>query len=177
MSSATVDSPPPASQYRSNPVFWIMWLLPASAVVGGLVTLGIALRSADRALPPGYHWEGEHLDQDFAQQRLAATHGIEVDLEWQAAGECTATLRRAPDDPATLTLMFTHSSDAGLDRVMLLRRTQAGVYTGNCAPLPMGRWRVALESGAWAIRTQVSGNRTRLALHARNPDGAPGGPT
>src|SRR5262245_4976541 len=148
-----------------------MWLLPASAVVGGLVTLGIALRSADRALPASYHWEGEHLDQDFAQQRVAASHGIEVDLEWQAAGECTATLRHAPDDPATLTLMFTHSSDAGLDRVMLLRRAETGAYTGTCPPLPMGRWRVALVSGAWAIRTQVSGNRTRLALRARNPEG------
>ena len=176
MNSTTVDSPPP-SQYKSNPVFWIMWLLPASAVVGGLVTLAIALRSADRALPASYHWEGEHLDQDFAQQRLAASHGIEVDLAWQAAGECTATLRHAPDDPATLTLMFTHASDAGLDRVMLLRRSQKGVYGGSCAPLPMGRWRVALESGAWAIRTQVSGNRTQLGLRARNPDGPRTGPT
>jgi hypothetical protein len=158
-------------------VFWIMWLLPGSAVVGGLVTLGIALHSADRALPPGYHWEGEHLEQDFAEQRLAAAHGVEVNLEWQASGECRATLRHAPDDPATLSLMFTHSSDAGLDRVVLLRRAQAGVYTGACARLPMGRWRVALESGAWAIRTQVSGNRTQLALRARDPDGSGDGPS
>lgn len=171
MDSANVDSPASPGQYRSNPVFWIMWLLPASAVLGGLVTLGIALRGADRALPPGYHWEGEHLDQDFARQRLAASHDIEVVLEWRDAGECTATLRHAPDDPATLSLMFTHSSDAGLDRVVLLRRAQAGVYGGACAPLPPGRWRVALESGAWALRAQVSGQRTQLALRARDPDG------
>jgi hypothetical protein len=172
MSSATADRP-----FRSNPVFWIMWLLPAAAVVGGLATLFIALRSADRPLPAGYHWEGEHLDQDFARQRLAASRGIEVDVEWQAAGECAATLRHAPDDPATLTLMFAHSSDAGLDRVVLLRRAQAGAYTGACAPLPAGRWRVALEGGAWAIRMQASGNRTRLALRARDPDGKGAGAT
>jgi hypothetical protein len=160
----------PASQYRSNPVFWIVWLLPACAVVAGFVTLAIALRGADRALPASYHWEGEHLDQDFARQRLAAAHGVEADLAWQA-GECRATVRHAPDDPATLSLMFTHSSDAGLDRVVLLRRVEAGVYTGACAPLPAGRWRVALDGGAWAIREQASGNRTQLALRARNPDG------
>jgi hypothetical protein len=170
MNTATVDSPKPASPYRANPVFWIMCLLPAAAVAGGLATLWIALRSADRPLPAGYHWEGERLDQDFARQRIAASHGIEVDVTF-AAGQCAATLRHAPDDPATLTLMVTHSSDAGLDRVVLLRRAQAGVYTGACAPLPAGRWRVALEGGTWAIRTRASGDRTQLTLRARDPDG------
>jgi len=168
--SDTVASPP--GPYRSNPVFWIMWLLPASAVLAGLATLAIALRHADRALPAGYHWEGEHLDQDFARQRLAAKLGIEVDLGMQAAGECTATLRHAPDDPATLTLQFAHSSDAGLDRVVLLRRLQPGLYRGACAPLPAGRWRVALDGGAWAMRAQFSGHRGDLRLRARPPDGA-----
>jgi hypothetical protein len=171
MVTTQVDSPVPADQFRSNPVFWVMWLLPAAAVVAGLATLVIALRHADPALPAAYHWEGEHLDQDFAQQRLAASHGIEVDLD-TAGGQCSATLRQAPDDPASLTLMFTHSSDAGLDRVVLLRRTQPGQYRGACAPLPAGRWRVALEdaAGAWAIRARFDGSRERLVLRARAPE-------
>src|SRR5690349_7234625 len=171
MVNTQVDSSAPAGQFRSNPVFWIMWLLPAAAVVAGLATLGIALRHADPALPAAYHWEGEHLDQDFARQRLAASHGIEVDLD-TSGGECSATLRHAPDDPASLTLMFTHSSDAGLDRVVLLRRTQAGQYHGACAPLPAGHWRLALEdaTGAWAIRAQLDGSPERLVLRARAPE-------
>ena len=173
-----VDSQSPASPFRSNPVFWIMWLLPAAAVVAGLATLMIALRHADRSLPSAYHWEGERLDQDFAAQRLAASHGIEVALD-TAGGECRATLRHAPDDPASLTLMFTHSSDAGLDRVVLLRRTQPGQYRGTCAPLAAGRWRIALEdaAGAWAIRALFSGAPERLVLRARAPDGGANGAT
>src|SRR3954451_10929533 len=110
-----------------------MCLLPAAAVVAGLATLWIAVRSADRPLPVSYHWEGEHLDQDFAQQRLAAVHGIEVDID-TGGGECAATLRHAPDDPVSLTLTLTHSSDASLDRVVLLRRQQPGRHGGRCAP-------------------------------------------
>jgi hypothetical protein len=164
------------SPYRANPVFWIMCLLPAAAVVAGLGTLAIALRHADHALPASYHWEGERLDRDFARQRVAASHGIEVDFT-VSAGECVATLRHAPDDPAALMLSFTHSSDAGLDRVVLLRRSEAGLYRAACAPLPAGRWRVALEdpAGTWAIRSQFGSGQESLVLRARTPDGHPDG--
>ena len=170
MHAEPVDSP-----FRANPVFWIMCLLPAAAVVAGLATLFIALRSADRALPASYHWEGESLDRDFARARNAAAHGIEVSFAVQpAAGRCSATLRHAPDDPGALTLLFANGADAGLDRVILLRREAAGRYSGDCAPPPVGRWRVSLEdaAGAWAIRTQVAGSIAQLELRARDPDGS-----
>jgi hypothetical protein len=168
MSSAPVDSP-----LRCNPVFWIMCLLPAAAVVAGLATLGIALRSADRALPASYHWEGEQLDRDFARARNAAAHGIELSFVAQDAGQCAAVLRHAPGDPRTLTLLFANGADAALDRVILLRRIAYGRYAGACPALPPGRWRVSLEddAGQWAIRSQVSGAVAQLALRARHPEG------
>src|SRR5262245_28046064 len=131
MESTAADRP-----FRANPVFWIMWLLPAAAVVGGLTTLFIALRSADRPLPANDHSEGAHLDRDFALARAAAAHGVELSFESQAAGGgCTASLRNAPDDPESLALLFTNGVDPGLDRVVLLRRAGPGAYRGACAPL------------------------------------------
>ena len=168
MNSAAAESP-----YRANPVFWIMLLLPAAAVVGGLATLFIALRSADRPLPANYHSEGVHLDHDFALARAAAVHGIELSLaSGAAAGECTASLRHAPDDPESLSLLFTNGVDPGLDRVMLLRRAQPGEYRGACTALPSGRWYVVLEdaAGGWAIRSQIQGGPATFTLRARNPD-------
>jgi hypothetical protein len=174
MDTTTVDSNRLTSPYRANPVFWIMCLLPAAAVVGGIATLVIALRGADRALPAAYHWEGERLDRDFALARVAAARGIAVTLDWRA-GECTAAVRNAPEDTAALTLLFANAADAALDRVILLRRTQAGLFRGACEPLPEGRWRVALEdaAGAWAIRAQISGAPARIELRARDPGGSP----
>jgi len=170
-----VDSPAPAAPWRSNPVFWLMWLLPGSAVVGGLATLAIALRSADAALPADYHWEGAHLDRDFERARNAAKLGIEMSFAAHAdTGECAATVRSAPDDSASLTLLFANGADAGLDRVLLLRRIAPGEYRGACAPLPAGRWRVALEdaAGQWSIRTQLAGSADRFEMRARSPEGA-----
>ena len=166
---STSDSP-----LRANPVFWLMWMLLGAAVLGGFATLAIALRSADRQLPATYHWEGEHLDRDFALARVAAAHGIEVTFATQAGGQCSATLRHAPGDPQALTMLFANGSDPGLDRVLRLARVAAGEYRGACAPLPEGRWRVALgdDAGQWSIRAQLSGGLDRLELRARNPDGS-----
>jgi len=157
---------------RANPVFWLIWLLPASAVVAGLTTLGIALRNADLPLPAEYHWEGERLDHDFAQARFAATHGIEVTFVVNQAG-CSATLRNAPADPEALSMLFANAANADLDRVLRLPRVAPGEYRAACAALPAGSWRVSIEdaAGQWAIRTQVSGRIDRLQLRARNPEG------
>jgi hypothetical protein len=163
------------SDRRFNPVFWLMWLLPGSAVVAGLTTLAIALEDADRALPADYHWEGEHLDQDFARARVAATLGIEVTLSVQG-GSCQASTLALPDDPAALDLLLTHGSNAGFDRRVRLARVSAGEYRAACAPLEPGRWRVALDddSHRWAIRGNAVDAINRLSLRARNPAG--GGP-
>jgi uncharacterized protein len=166
--SAAVDSSRSDPPWRANPVFWLMWLLPASAVVAGFATLFIALRGADSPLPKDYHWEGEHLDRDFALARNAAAHGTEVDFAI-ASGECVATVRSAPGDAPSLTLLFANGADAGLDRVVLLNRVVPGEYRGACAPIPAGRWRVSLEDAAatWSIRAQAVGAVDRLTLRGR----------
>jgi hypothetical protein len=163
------------SPFRRNPVFWLMWLLPGSAVVAGLTTLGIALRHGDPPLPPDYHWEGEHLDQDFALARRAAALGVQVYFGADSRlGECLATLRSAPGDPASLTIMFTNGADPGRDRVVYLGRVAPGEYRGKCAAIPDGRWRIAVQdsSGQWAIRTQAAGSVASLTLRARDPGGS-----
>ena len=160
---------------RNNPVLWLIWGLLGSVVIASFITLGIAIRSADRQLPANYHWEGQGLDRDFERARQAAQLGVEVTLAADAViGTCLASLRSAPGDPATLTLMLTNGSDPGLDRVVLLRRTSKGEYGAPCPTIPEGRWRVSLEDpdGKWIIRTQLAGTLGSLELRARNPDGA-----
>ena len=169
---------PADSPLRANPVFWLIWILLGAAVLGGLATLVVALQSADRQLPESYHWEGEHLDRDFARARLAAEHGIEVDFTVDAgSAHCAATLRNAPEEPEALNLLFTNAADPGLDRVLRLARLGSGSYGGACSALPEGRWRVSLEdaAGVWRIRAQVAGSVERLELRARRPDGDPAG--
>lgn len=172
MNTKSVD-PSVDHPLRANPVLWFVWLLLGGTVIAGLTTVGIALRQADRELPASYHWEGERLDRDFALMRNAASHGIEVSLTVEAAGQCSATVRSAPNDPAALNLLFVNANDVGLDQAVRLARVSAGHYRGGCQALPEGRWRISLEddAGQWAIRAQHQGRIDGLSLRARNPAG------
>jgi hypothetical protein len=160
---------------RFNPVFWLMWLLPGSAVVGGLSTLAIALRSADRPLPPNYSWEGARLDADFARMRVAAAAGIEARV-LIANGSCTLALRNAPTPPAALQLLFTNVADADLDRSVRLMRGADGTYAAACVLPPPGAWRMLLDdaAGTWTVRADVTGTPADFTLRAHGLGAAQG---
>lgn len=167
-----MNFPPVDSPLRSNPVLWFVWVLLGGTVVAGLATVAIAMKSADHPLPATFHWEGEHLDRDFALARNAASHGTVVSFT-SGQGECRARVTASPNDPPALSVLFAHGNDAGLDRMVYLQRVAPGEYRAACAPIPAGRWRVALEdsAGVWAIREQLDGGVERLTLRARNPEG------
>jgi hypothetical protein len=162
----------PIDRRLTNPVYWLMWLLPGSAVVAGFATLFIALRSGDRPLPESFHWEGARLDADFARARSAAALGIEVEFDARH-GQCHVVVRHIPRDPAAINLLLTNGGDANLDRRLRLMRIAPGEYRAACAPIAPGRWRVTLDddSGTWSVRDIATGNLETLAIRARNPDG------
>jgi hypothetical protein len=155
---------------RTNPVFWLMWALPGSAVLAGFTTLAIAMHSADRPLPEAYHWEGERLDADFARQRAALTLGVRLTLE-AAAGRCVVHLASGQTDPATLDVLLTNGADAGRDRALKLPRVAPGEYAAACTPPAPGKWRISVDdpAGAWSVRDSADGALTRVELRARDP--------
>ena len=155
---------------RSNPVFWLIWLIPGVTVVAGLATLAIALSDADRALPASYHWEGEHLDADFASARNAAARGIAVSLAIRD-GLCVAVVRNVAADSLRLELGLASSTDPGLDRTVLLQRTGEGDFRAPCTAVPAGRWWISVRDTAadWTVRGRVAGSLEDVELLARDP--------
>jgi uncharacterized protein len=152
---------------RTNPVFWLIWLLPGAAVVAGLATLAIALRGADHRLPPTYHWEGGGLDDDVARAQNAAGLGISLTLEVRD-GECVATVRNLPAATSTIELELANGANAALDRHVTLQRTRPTELRAECEPLPRGRWWIDASDagGEWSLRTRSEGTLSRVELGA-----------
>jgi hypothetical protein len=158
--------------FQKNPVFWLMWAIPAAAVFAGSSMVVVAMHDADRALPGIYHWEGELLEADFERARLAARLGLRADLVVEG-GHCVLTLTPAPLQTEELQMRLTNAGDLHLDRAVSLVRQQPGRYRADCQPLQRGRWRVALQNAAntWALRAQLDDSLTRVAIVARDPEG------
>jgi hypothetical protein len=159
---------------RTNPVFWLMWLLPGAAVVAGFATLAIALRGADHKMPATYHWEGEGLDRDFARAQNAASLRISLSLEVRD-GECVATVRNLPGATETLELSIANGANAALDRFVTLQRVGPAELRAACEPLPRGRWWIDVSdpAGEWSLRTRSEGTLSRVELGAARPRKAP----
>jgi uncharacterized protein len=156
---------------QRNPVFWLMWMIPGAAVLAGLSMVAVAMQDADRALPEAYHWEGERLDADFERVRNAARLGVSATLTLRE-GTCVVDVVNAPDT-ASLRLLLTNGNDSKLDRAVELVRGDAN-YRADCAPLPRGRWRVALQDAgnSWLLRGNAGEAFARFELRARDPAGA-----
>ncbi len=53
--------------------------------------------------------------------------------------------------PATLRLLITHPTRAGLDRRIDVVRGPDGTYTGRAEPVAAGRWLVIVETDEWRL--------------------------
>jgi hypothetical protein len=163
----------PLHPLRANPVFWLALMLLGACVAASFTTLAIALKSADRALPADYHWEGAQLDADFARVREAVRLGLRLRLDIAASGECVARLEGASTASALL-VSFANGSSPDLDRLARLTRGSEGEFRGDCGEARAGRWRVTVEDAGhtWRLRARADGPVRGMDLVARAPEGA-----
>jgi hypothetical protein len=164
---------------------WFLISLPAIAVVGGIITAVIAVRTDDGTVTADYYKQGLAINAEVARADLARELGLaaSVQLAGLADGdsvrvELTAA-RAMPPEPA-LRLRLTHPGRAGADRVAVLARTtvdadeRQAVYVGTLQAGSGGSvaqpvaWQVILESPRWRIDDSfTTGEGGRFNVQAR----------
>lgn len=155
-----------------NPVLFLTWALPLTAVVASVLTLVITLAHPDGELPEQYHWEGLQLDRDFARaERAADLHVNAVVSGFRADGLCSVKLRLHGDPPKSLVLLVAHATLPQLDQRVQLERVSAGtesVYVGECRRAEDSHWRLELmdEGKDWAFRESVRSSLDGVTLDA-----------
>jgi hypothetical protein len=158
---------------------WFVILLPASAVVGSLYTLSIALRSEDSlVIEAGRSVSAATEDALAAEKRareIGLTARVQLDLH---SGAVSATLDSTSELalPATMTLSFSHPAFADRDLELTLNRAMPDEggqdqWVGHLVQVPKGRWYVVLRSdGDWRLNGTWSGE-SQMRLHAASDDG------
>ncbi len=163
MSSIPIVAPP-RPWYREAMV-WFVIAFPALAVVGGIATTILAVRSNDGLVAGDYYKRGLAINQQVNRQQRAADLGLRADLQLAGIGAgdvVRLALGSRGDAPplATVTVRLVHPGKRGADRVAHLGRTGVGL---NGEQLFAGQWADATElNAAIAWRVEIEAADWRL---------------
>lgn len=147
---------------------WLLISLPASAVIGGIITIILATQSPNALVADDYYKAGLAINQETHRLQQATARGIEALLRTDADTlhlELNAPQTALPD---TLSLAFIHATRAELDRTVQVQRADTGLYRAASPRLPAGNWYIQLrpEGADWEIRGRAvadQGLQTRLS--------------
>lgn len=152
----------PTERFDTRPWYrqawpWFLISLPATAIVAGIATLVLAVRSYDGLVADDYYKQGLSINKRLAGEQLAASLGLEGRL--QVAGrrvELRLQGREGVALPTTLHLSVISPVRAGGDSLLKLER-QGDVYVAAWPPVADGHWNLLLEdpSSGWRVRGQM----------------------
>jgi len=172
--SAKLD-PAPAPVHPLKSVYvWMLIAIPLSSVIMGGVLLWLAISSFSGMVADDYYERGLQINQDLSRDQAARDVRIHGRLRTGVdATRMTVQGAAAFQEPATVTLSFSHATRAGLDRVLELRREGAGHYRGSGVKLAPGRWYIQASAGNWritgSIQAVMGGGPMSTTLGASGP--------
>jgi hypothetical protein len=168
MSATPIESPRPPWR---EPLFWMVWGIPALTIVAGLVTWWIAAQRADSNVAEDWYKRGMAINRSLERESRAQALGLKAELT--LAGEHDLRLRLDGGDalPSAVTVVLTHPVRAEQDRHLTLDRQADGAYRTVSPRVGAGTWGVSIEAHDWKIATRratLAPDRTlRIAADGR----------
>ena len=154
--------------YR-QPWPWLLMLMPAVAVIGGILTAYLAL-STNHALVVDEYWrEGKAINRSLAKEAHAQALGLNLHLRPTAEGlQLTVDAGGRPwSSQAPVRVQWIHPTLAGRDVQALAQPVGAGEYLARDFKWPEeGRWQVMIEDadGAWRAKAIWSAPENGLRI-------------
>ena len=147
----TVAGSHPKRWYR-EPWVWLLIALPMTAVIGGMITIYLAVSTSDGLVVDDYYKRGKAINLDLARDDAAARYRLSASLALYQGNAVQLQLSAVNGSwPESVSLSLLHPTRAGFDQVVQLRHTGAGNYQGTIVALGTGHWYVQLEADDWRL--------------------------
>ena len=144
--------------WHRQPLVWMLIFFPLSAIIGGIITIWLAIVSDDGLVADDYYWQGKQINRTLARDATARDYGLSAAIALQADdGLVKLDLNSlySVNPPDALELEFLHTTRAGLDQKVLVSRRPDGSYAGAMPELAAGTWVVQLGTPQWRISGRV----------------------
>jgi len=138
--------------YR-EPWVWLLIALPASAVIGGMITIYLAIVSSDGLVEDDYYKRGKTINLELARDQAAVHYQLQAILGIDSqSGQVTVRLEsRDHVHPERVSLLLLHPTRAGKDQRIQLEPDGKGVYIGTARTVEPANWHVQLETDDWRL--------------------------
>lgn len=137
---------------------WILIAGPAVVVVASMITLWLAITSADGLVTEDYYRKGLAINQTLASSERAQMLELGVDVSLTQDGISLRLNSPVPGFvlPQQIRVTISHPTRAGLDQTQLLTLAD-GRYIGKFQLPATGHWVVLVEDGAksWRIMGNI----------------------
>ena len=139
--------------YR-EPLVWLVIFFPTVAVVGGLITIYLAITSNDGLVVDDYYKRGLEINQVLERDQAAKLHGLQAILDFNRDPKLIyLTLSAKPDYhlPNQIELKLSHHTRAYFDNRIMLEHIANTLYRGPLPDLQPGAWYVELAADDWRL--------------------------
>ncbi|MFY8134916.1 MAG: FixH family protein [Aquimonas sp.] len=162
-----MNSNPTARPWFREPMVWLVIALPMTAVVAGLSTLAIAIRSGSTdAVPDVVRRTLQIQDADIAADRRAIELGLRGEIRFDAdTGAIEAQMLGLDAGTPALTLRLLHAGRASRD--LEVRLVQAGeAWHGRVEGAKGQAWNIELSAAdhSWRVGGRLDPGATRSEL-------------
>lgn len=139
-------------RWYAEPWVWLVIALPLTAVIGGMITLYLAVSTSDGLVVDDYYKRGKAINLDLARDDAAARYKLAGSLVLYQENIVRLQLSAVNGSwPDSIGLSLLHPTRAGFDQVVTLRHEGAGNYQGRIEALGKGHWYVQLEADDWRL--------------------------
>jgi len=152
---ASLDSPRP---WFREPWVWLIIALPASAVLGGIVTIWIAVESDDGLVQDDYYKHGMEINRTLDRDKAALQYNLVADVKISEAQNNIQISLDANDQfisPSIIKLSFLHPTIKGQDQILVFQSTGKNIYAGLLPSLIQGNWYLQIEADDWRLLENI----------------------
>lgn len=142
-----------------EPYVWLLISLPLSAVIGGIITMYLAVKSDDGLVVDDYYKQGLEINQNLERNQAAEIYGLSGQLELKPERKVmllSLTANAQYQLPEKLQLSFLHRTQAGHDKTGILNRISDTMYQAELPELVDGNWYVQLSTPEWRMLAPVT---------------------
>lgn len=154
-SEVSLKSPRP---WFREPWVWLIIALPASAVLGGIVTIWIAVATDDGLVQDDYYKHGLEINRTLDRDKAAVQYELVANIIMSEAQNNIQIRLDANDrfvSPSSIKLSFLHPTIKGQDQILVFQTDSQGVYAGALPSLMKGNWYLQIEADDWRLLEDI----------------------